>query len=67
MQTNQAGRVLRLDRGYCYEAPGVYLWDEDRREVERAARELAAGRRPARPTRRMLIIPVQDIATASNG
>ena len=67
MQPNQAGRVLRLGRGYCYEAPGVYLWDEDRHQVERAAHDLIAGRHPARPTRRMLIIPKQEIATASNG
>jgi hypothetical protein len=54
-------RVQRTASGYCFEAPGVYLWDEDRDEVERAARELARGNRPARPTRRMLVIPPQEV------
>jgi len=40
------------------------LWDEDLAEVERAARALASGVPPARPTRRMLIIPPQEVAPA---
>jgi hypothetical protein len=56
--------VRRLGSGYCYEAPGVYLWDEQRGEVERAARELARGNLAPRPTRRMLVIPAQEIAPA---
>jgi hypothetical protein len=65
MHNLHTNRVQRLARGYCYEAPGVYLWDEDRAEVERAAHELARGRAPARPTRRMLIIPPQEITPAA--
>ena len=61
MQTERT-RVQRLASGYCYEAPGVFLWDEDRSQVERVAQELAHGRAPARPTRRMLIIPPQEVA-----
>jgi len=64
MEDTQHGRVQRVATGYCFEAPGVYLWDEDRSEVERAARELARGVPLARPTRRMLIIPPQEVAPA---
>jgi hypothetical protein len=66
MHDTNTARVHRLASGYCYEAPGVYLWDEDRSQVERAARDLEAGRRPSNPTSRMLIIPTQHIAAASN-
>ncbi len=62
MEDTRNGRFFRLASGYCFEAPGIYLWDEDRGEVERAARALARGVPPARPTRRMLIIPPQEIA-----
>ena len=62
MQEFQAGHVVRVGKGYCFEAPGIYLWDEDRREVERAARELLRGVARPRPTRRMLVIPPQGIA-----
>jgi hypothetical protein len=62
MEDKQSGRLFRMASGYCFEAPGVYLWDEDRGEVERAAREIARGVRLARPPRRMLIIPPQEIA-----
>ncbi len=61
MHDTQHGRLLRLASGYCFEAPGIYLWDEDRAEVERAARALANGIPLARPTRRMLIIPPQEV------
>jgi hypothetical protein len=64
MEDTQPRRVQRIASGYCFEARGVYLWDEDRAEVERAARELARGFPPARPTRRMLIIPPQQVAPA---
>ena len=55
-------RVHRAGDGYCFEAPGVYLWDEDRGAVEAAARDLRCGALPPRPTRRMLLIPPQEIA-----
>jgi hypothetical protein len=64
MDNAQHSRLYQISNGYCFEAPGVYLWDEDRGEVERAARELARGVPPARPTRRMLIIPPQQVAPA---
>jgi hypothetical protein len=66
MDNVQNGRVLRIANGYCFEAPGVYLWDQDLAEVERAARELARGVPLARPTRRMLIIPPQEVAPAQS-
>ncbi len=62
MRNMRHGRLLERASGYCFEAPGVYLWDEDRGEVERAAREHANGIPHARPTRRMLVIPPQEIA-----
>jgi hypothetical protein len=62
MQGAQRNRVQRIANGYCFEAPGIYLWDEDRAEIERAARELASGLPLAKPTRRMLIIPAQEVA-----
>jgi hypothetical protein len=38
----------RHENGYCAEGPGFYVWDEDRREVTRIARDLARGvRAPA--------------------
>jgi hypothetical protein len=60
MRQDQA-HVIRVGNGYCFEAPGIYLWDEDRGEVERAARELLSGVARPRPTRRMLVIPRQDV------
>jgi hypothetical protein len=41
---------------------GVYLWDEDRREIERAARELRSGAARLKPTQRMLVIPPQEVS-----
>ena len=57
----ESARICRVGVGYALVAPGVYLWDEDRSEVERVARELRSGARP-RPTQRMLVIPPQEIA-----
>jgi hypothetical protein len=65
MEKQQRARVHRLGAGYCYEARGVYLWDEDKSQVERALRALATGRAPEQPTRRMLVIPPQDITPAA--
>ena len=62
MQRQQEARVQRAGVGYCLVAPGVYLWDEDRGEVERAARELRSGVARPRPTRRMLVIPPQEVS-----
>jgi hypothetical protein len=62
MQQNREVRVQRTGDGYCAVAPGIYLWDEDRAEVERAARELRSGVATPRPTRRMLVIPPQEVA-----
>ena len=62
MQRRQQARVQRAGVGYCLVAPGVYLWDEDRGEVERAAEELRNGVVRPRPTQRMLVIPPQEVA-----
>ena len=62
MQTIESARIQRAGDGYCLAAPGVYLWDEDRREVERAAQELRTGAPRPRPTRRMLVVPPQEVA-----
>jgi hypothetical protein len=62
MQRNEEAQVRRAGVGYCLVAPGVYLWDEDRAEVERAARELHSGVARPRPPRRMLLIPPQVVA-----
>jgi len=35
--------IRRRQQGYCVEGPGFYVWDEDPREVSRAARDLARG------------------------
>jgi hypothetical protein len=60
MQQIEAARIRRAGLGYCLVAAGIYLWDEDRREVERAVSELRSGARP-RPTQRMLLIPPQEV------
>ena len=41
----ETGRVeiRRRQLGYCVEGPNFYVWDEDPREVTRAARDLARG------------------------
>jgi hypothetical protein len=62
MSDVQSARICRAGVGYCLIAPGVYLWDEDRREVERAANELRSGTARPRPTQRMLLIPPQEVA-----
>jgi hypothetical protein len=41
--------IRRREHGYCVEGPGFYVWDEDPREVTRAARDLARGVRGAPP------------------
>jgi hypothetical protein len=64
MHEIEAARICRAGVGYCLMAPGVYLWDEDRDEIERAARELRRGVRP-KPTQRMLVIPPQEVAPAA--
>ncbi len=62
MDTTKRGTLLRRGGGFALEGPGYYLWDEDPREVLRAAAELHAGQLPAQPTRRMLVLtePVDD-------
>ncbi|HEY8120044.1 MAG TPA: hypothetical protein VII78_01900 [Myxococcota bacterium] len=62
MQAQQPIRVHRAGNGYCFEAPGIYLWDEDRSAVERAALAWHGGAPRLRPTRRMLVIPPQEVA-----
>jgi len=62
MERTLDAHVHRAGAGYCFEAPGVYLWDEDRRAVERAAEELRSGNPRPRRTQRMLVIPRQDVA-----
>jgi hypothetical protein len=46
--------------GYALEGPGLYVWDEDRDEVLRAARALRHGTLRVSSTRRFLVIPAQD-------
>ncbi|HEU4428336.1 MAG TPA: hypothetical protein VFT98_06250 [Myxococcota bacterium] len=62
MERARETRVHRAGVGYAFEAPGVYLWDEDRLAVERAAQELRSGIVRRRATQRMLVIPAQEIA-----
>ncbi len=63
---NEGLRELRKSgSGYSFEAPGIYIWDEDPREVARAALELRLGNARPRPTRRMLVIPPQDVVPAA--
>ena len=58
--------VRRVEGGYVAEGPGFYVWDEDRLEVERAARELSRGSAAIPPTRRMLRIPLEpDVLVGS--
>jgi len=56
MQTIERGQLCRRGGGFALEGPGFYLWDEDPREVLRAAAELRAGHLPSQPTRRMLVL-----------
>jgi hypothetical protein len=65
MHEMESARIRRAGAGYCLVAAGVYLWDEDRREIERAAGELRSGSVRPKPTQRMLIIPPQDVAPPS--
>jgi hypothetical protein len=57
----ESARICRAGAGYCLMAPGVYLWDEDRQEIERAAGELRSGSARPRPTQRMLVVPPQIV------
>jgi hypothetical protein len=61
MERTRDAHVHRAGAGYSFEAPGIYLWDEDRRAVERAAEELRRGNPRPRRTQRMLVIPQQEI------
>lgn len=56
MDTTDRGTLRPRGGGFALEGPGYYLWDEDPREVLRAAAELRAGRVPSQPTRRMLVL-----------
>ena len=56
MDTTNRGTLLRRGGGFALEGPGYYLWDEDPREVLRAAAELVGGQMPSQPTRRMLVL-----------
>jgi len=42
------------DRGYSFEGPGYYVWDEDFETAHRAAVELEGGSIPERTPHRML-------------
>lgn len=48
--------IRRHEGGYVAQGPGFYIWDEDPREVIRAARELMRGSRAVTPTTRLLIL-----------
>ncbi len=63
MQKNDDFRLRRRGRGFVLEGPGYYLWDEDPREVIRAASELRSGIVPPRPTQRMLVLPPRQDET----
>jgi hypothetical protein len=62
MDQQRATELRRRGSGFCFEAPGVYLWDEDPREVVRAALELRLGNARPRAPQRMLVIPRQEVA-----
>jgi len=62
MERTRGAHVQRAGAGYSFEARGIYLWDEDRQAVERAAEELRSGHPRPRRTQRMLVIPQQDVA-----
>ena len=51
MKSTSQSRLRRMGSGFALEGPGYYLWDEDPREVLRAAAELEEGRDddPPRP------------------
>ena len=57
--------VRRHEGGYVVQGPGFYIWDEDPREVVRAARELLRGGRRVTPTTRLLILRDDFENTAS--
>ena len=65
MERPRQARVQRAAGGYAFEAPGVYLWDEDRGAVERAAREIFTGVTRPHRTQRMLVIPLQEVESPS--
>jgi hypothetical protein len=48
--------IRRHEGGYVVQGPGFYIWDEDPREVLRAAREIQRGGRRVTPTARLLIL-----------
>ena len=48
--------IRRHENGFVVEGPGFYIWDEDPREVLRAARELMRGSHAVTPTTRLLIL-----------
>jgi hypothetical protein len=43
MRVTRRVEIRRRELGYYVEGPNFYVWDEDPREVSRAARELARG------------------------
>jgi hypothetical protein len=49
--------IRRREQGYCVEGPGFYVWDEDPREVSRAARDLGRGVRGELPAGSAPITP----------
>ena len=57
---NSPRGLVRRGQGWALDGPGYYLWDLDPNVVIAAAADLERGR-PARPTRRMLIIPEQTV------
>jgi hypothetical protein len=44
-------------RGFAAQGRGFYVWDEDRAEVLRVARELGRGNWGVRAPRRMVLLP----------
>jgi len=55
-----ANRIRKHEGGYTLEGPGFYVWDEDRDEVLRAARDLRCGALRVSSTTRFLVIPAQE-------
>jgi hypothetical protein len=56
----RANRVREHEGGYTLEGSGFYVWDEDRDEVLRAARDLRRGALPVSSTTRFLLVPAQE-------
>ncbi|MCP3985161.1 MAG: hypothetical protein GY723_12285 [bacterium] len=57
MQRDDEILLQRRGTGFAFEGPGYYFWDEDPREVLRAAAELPGACPPPGPTRQRRVRP----------